>query len=248
MDDGIPMPNRLILLGTLVAATAAVGCANHIGTTAASFLNKASTSTDPNVRHVAYQKLGNPNVYDSEQQKGGAAQLLDSKLQGGTEPIASRVEICRVLGRLRRPESRDAVAKACDDDEPIVRAEACRAMGAVGKPDDVPVLSRHMTSDTSVDCRIAAIEGLGALKVSDPQVELQLVDGMEHEDPAIRVASLRALRSISGQDFGPGPEPWRKYAMTRLDRSGGVAPPTVDRKAAPPATAEVNPTRSPVLQ
>lgn len=249
MDDGKPTAQSSVLFTALLALATLSGCANHVGTTAASFLQKIEQSPDPNIRHLAYQKLGNRNCYNDEAQMAQAAQVLSARLVSGKEPIASRTEICRTLGRLARPEGREAIIKACDDDEQIVRAEACRALGHVGQPDDVPVLSRHMTSDTSIDCRIAAIEGLGLLKVANPQIELQLVDGMEHEDPAIRVASLRSIRAISGQDFGPEAPPWRKYALARLEREGGVAPPTTgqpEQLANDPA--ENQPTRSPVFR
>lgn len=249
MDDGKPTAHAILVSGAMLVLALQTGCANHLGTTAASFMKKIQQSPDPNIRHLAYQKLSNRNCYNDEGQMSQASQMLAGRLLSGKEPIASRTEICRTLGRLRRPEAREAIVKACDDDEPIVRAEACRALGYVGGPEDVPVLSRHMTSDVSIDCRVAAIEGLGTLKVADPQIELQLVDGMEHEDPAIRVASLRSIRAISEQDFGPEAEPWRKYALARLERAGGVAPPTTgDSEQIAKDPEEMPPTRSPVFR
>jgi hypothetical protein len=237
------------LLAALLAVMITTGCANHIGTTAASFMKKIQESPDPNIRHIAYQKLANKNCYSDDVQMAQAAQMLAARLSGGKEPIASRTEICRTLGELGRPEGREAIIKACEDDEPIVRAEACRALGHVGTADDVPVFTRHMISDTAIDCRIAAIEGLGILKVASPLIELQLVDGMEDEDPAIRVASLRSIRAISGEDFGPEAAPWRKYAVTQLEREGKTAPPPLrspEQLANDPLQS--NPTRSPVFR
>jgi HEAT repeat protein len=250
MEDGKPTAHiHPLLLTTFLLMAIAPGCANHIGTTAASFMQKIQESPDPNIRHVAYQKLANRNCYNDDSQMAQAAQMLSARLVSGKEPIASRTEICRTLGRLGRPEAREAVIKACDDDEPIVRAEACRALGHVGTAEDVPVLSRHMTSDNAIDCRIAAIEGLGILKIASPQLEIQLVDGMEDEDPAIRVSSLRSIRAISGQDFGPEVGPWRKYALTRLEREGGSLPPSLsDQERLANDPAEANPTRSPVFR
>jgi len=251
MEDGKPtaLVVPLLLAAALLALAMATGCASHIGTTAASFMRKIQDSPDPNIRHLAYRKLANKNCYNDDAQMAQAAKMLAARLVGGKEPIASRTEICRTLGELGRPEGREAIIKACDDDEPIVRAEACRALGRVGTPEDVPVFSRHMTSDTAIDCRVAAIEGLGILKIASPLIELQLVDGMEDEDPAIRAASLRAIREISGKDLGPEAGPWRKDALARLERQGGTAPPplhTRERLANDPAKA--NPTRSPVFR
>src|SRR5438552_3333221 len=82
--------------------------------------------------------------------------------------------------------------------------------GRVGQPEDAVGLARIMAADTSIDCRVAAIEGIGALKPTDPRMSAALVEGMEHQDPAIRLASLQALRSITGKELGTEPEPWKK--------------------------------------
>ncbi len=37
-----------------------------------------------------------------------------------------------------------------------------------------------------------------------------LFDGMDHDDPAIRFECLRALRAITGKDFGVDPAAWRR--------------------------------------
>ena len=52
----------------------------------------------------------------------------------------------------------------------LVRAEACRALGKVGRPEDATILARVMTVDTLGDCRVAAIEGLGELKSHDQRI------------------------------------------------------------------------------
>ena len=105
---------------------------------------------------------------------------------------ASRAVICRTLGELGDPNARDALISAVSDPEGLVRVQACRALGKVGKIEDVTVLARVMAVDTLEDCRIAAIDGLGALKSKDTRIMRMLVSGMEHEDPAIRLASLKA--------------------------------------------------------
>ena len=67
-----------------------------------------------------------------------------------------------------------------------------------------------MTVDKLEDCRIAAIEGLGMLKANDPRIYQILLDGMEHDDPAIRLECLRSLRAITGKDLGVDPAAWRR--------------------------------------
>jgi HEAT repeat protein len=208
----LPRRPALACLAILVS----VGCANYIGSTARSFLKRIEESPDPNVRHLAYRKLASPGCYDNEEQKAEAARLLSRKLAQGKEPVASRAEICRTLGELRRPEGHEALVASIGSEESLIRAEACRALGKIGHPEDAAHLTRIMTADMDNDCRIAAIDGLGALRAADPRVCVMLAEGMEHEDPAIRLASLRALRSIVGRDLGTEPKPWKDYAEKQL--------------------------------
>ena len=80
-----------------------------------------------------------------------------------------------------------------------------------------------MTLDNAGECRVAAIESLGELKSKDRRITEYLVTGMEHDDPAIRVAALVALRQITGKDLGVEAGPWKKYVMT-LPQGDGPAP------------------------
>src|SRR4051812_26592943 len=183
MDDSNPAPRRAVAgaLMTLALATVAPpGCLGPVGTTATSALQKARQSNDPNVRMLAYQKLGSARAYDDEAQKVEAVKVLASRLDDSNEPPASRAVICRSLGELGRPEGRPPLLHALDDPEAIVRAEACRGLAHVGRPEDATALARIMSADTSLDGRVAAIEALGALKSPDPRIVESLVEGMEH--------------------------------------------------------------------
>jgi HEAT repeat protein len=210
----------------LVLATAwQAGCSGFQGTTAASFLRKVREDPDPNARYLAYQKLASPHCYDSEDQKAEAVKLLVKRLEDGHEPVASRAVICRTLGELKLQAAREALVKAASDSEGLVRAQACRALGKVGLPEDATILSRVMTVDTLEDCRIAAIEGLGEMKTRDPRILEVLVVGMDHEDPAIRLASLNSLRQITGMDFGVDPAAWRKELKAQIASVAPASPP-----------------------
>ncbi len=199
----------MILLA--LAATAPLACSSFSGTTALSFMRQVREAPDPNVRYNAFAKLGSSNAYDNEGQKDDAVHLLTDSLQAGREPVASRALICQTLGRLHRPEARVALLKAIEDPESLIRAEALRSLGQVGKPEDATLLIRSMVVDTDLDCKMAAIAGLGFLKPTEPRILNSLVDGMDHDNPSIRYASLNALRAISGRDLGTETGPWRKY-------------------------------------
>jgi hypothetical protein len=216
--------NRLGVGAALgLAIVSVAGCSSNAfkfrGTTASSFLRTVEESKDPNARYVAYTDLSSPRCYDNEEQKARAAQVLASKLKEGREPIATRAVICRTLGTLRRSEAREVILASTNDEDPLVRAEACRALGRVGRSEDATVLARVMTLDVSAECRIAAIESLGELKSPDKRITQHLVSGMEHDEPAIRVASWHALQSITHKDLGPDVIDWKKYVDTLPDNS-----------------------------
>ncbi len=198
----------------------------YIGTTPASFLRHVRSNPDPNIRFMAYGKLGDPDLYDSPAAKTEAITTLVAKLQEGKEPLAIRAIIVRSLGELGDPRGRDVVARAVSDTEGVVRTEACRALGRVGRPEDATTLVRIMTVDPLEDCRIAAIEGIGDLKSRDPRVLHVLMEGMEHEDPAIRLGCYRSLKKITGKDLGNTPEGWRRELepQTASSANSGASP------------------------
>ena len=241
MDDSLPTRRnlgwRMLALSILVACLP--GCTGFYGTTAASYMRRIREDPDPNTRFVVYHKLASKECYDTSEQMDEASQLLIAKLQEGREPVASRAVICRTLGELRRPAAREALIKAVSDPEGMVRTQACRALGKVGRPEDATILSRVMTVDTLEDCRIAAIEGLGELKAEDPRIREVLVDGMEHDDPAIRLASLNALRAITREDFGVEPGPWRKYLQSQV--ASQTPAPSTAPTASPASAASTAP-------
>lgn len=198
---------RALVLGLL---TATAGCSNHIGTTAASFLRRVREDPDPNLRYLAYSKLANRDCYETAEQRHEAVQTLLEKYDKGKEPTASRAAIIRTLGELGDHAAREVVIRAISDPDPLIRVEACRALGKVGETQDATVLTRVMMVDTLEDARIAAIDALGVLKPNDPRISRVLIDGMQHEDPATRLASLAALRNITGKDLGVDASAWEK--------------------------------------
>ena len=227
------------VLSLTVQLAAAGGCSTYVGTTSKSFLSQVKNSTDPNVRYVAYAKLGSPGAYEDKAHKTEAVGTLIAKYQEGREPVAIRAVIIRSLGTLGDQRARHVVIKAVNDSEAVIRVEGCRALGKVGLPEDATILARIMTVDTLEDCRIAAIEGLGSLKSKDPRIHRILLDGMDHDDPAIRYECLNALRQITGKDLGVDPAPWRK-ALEPTPESTPSA--TKTSKTSSPAQVEPAPT------
>ena len=193
------------------------GCTAWVGTTAKSFLRHVRNDPDPNVRYIAYTKLADPHAYDSPEEKDEAVRILIEKYEKGHEPIATRAMICRTLGQLGDPRARDLLIKGVSSSEAVIKIESCRALGKVGKPEDATILAQVMTLDNLEDARIAAIEGLASLKTKDPRIYHMLVENMDHDDPAIRLASLNTLRKLTGKDYGTNPADWKRELKPLLD-------------------------------
>jgi HEAT repeat protein len=162
------------------------------------------------VRYVAYTKLASQDAYDTDEERREAVATLVEKYEKGNEPLAIRAIICRTLGELGDPAAREVLLKAVHHQDPVVKIEACRALGKVGLPEDATVLAQTMTLDNLEDARIAAIEALADLGTRDPRIFKVLLDAMEHDDPAIRLASLNALRKITDKDLGTDVAAWRR--------------------------------------
>lgn len=102
------------------------------------------------------------------------------------------------------------------------------------------MLARIMNTDPLEDSRIAAIEGIGSLKAQDPRIYHVLIEGMEHEDPAIRLESYRSLKKITGKDVGNQPGAWRRELESK-PKVAGSEKPTAGASDADPATTAGTP-------
>jgi len=228
MDDAssnLARDRRYLPRLLVVCALAVAGCTTWVGSTAKSFLRHVRNDPDPNMRYIAYSKLANPRAYDSVEEKDEAVRILIDKFDKGHEPIATRAMICRTLGELRDPRAHDLLVKAVSSPEAVIKIESCRALGKVGRSEDATILAQVMTLDNLEDARIAAIEGLAEIKTKDPRIYQLLVENMDHDDPAIRLASLNTLRKLTGKDHGTNPADWRRKLKPMLDAAAGTASP-----------------------
>ena len=91
------------------------GCTPYIGTTYKSFIRQARENPDPNIRYIAYAKLGSPSLYEDKVQKDEAVRIMIAKLEDGREPTAIRTAIIRSLGNLGDRRARTAILRGVSD-------------------------------------------------------------------------------------------------------------------------------------
>jgi HEAT repeat protein len=227
---------RVLLFGVILCLAHSGACTPYIGTTYKSFIRQARENPDPNIRYIAYAKLGSPSLYEDKVQKDEAVRIMVAKLEEGREPTAIRAAIIRSLGNLGDRRARAAILRGVSDtDNGMIRVEACRALGKVGLPEDGTTLARIMMVDKLEDCRIAAIEAIGSLKSPEPRIYQILIEGMDHEDPAIRYQCLQSLRTITEKDYGVDPAAWRRELQPIL---AGTAPDAAAKVGAKAAASE----------
>jgi HEAT repeat protein len=244
MDVSTARKNRALDLApilTAVALAAGSGCSTYIGTTPKSFLKHVESDPDPNIRYIAYSKLGHRDLYEDAADLDGAVKTLVKKLDEGREPVAIRAVIIRTLGELGDRRARNAISRVANNPnaEAMLKVEAYRALGKVGTPEDAMTLARIMNTDPLEDSRIAAIEGIGALKAQDPRIYHVLIEGMENEDPAIRLESYRSLKKITGKDHGNLPKDWRLALEPKASTKDGAPAAAATATATATATGPV---------
>ena len=73
---------RVFLFAASLCLAQSGACTPYIGTTYKSFIRQARENPDPNIRYIAYAKLGSPSLYEDKVQKDEAVQDHDRQARG----------------------------------------------------------------------------------------------------------------------------------------------------------------------
>jgi HEAT repeat protein len=137
-----------------------------------------------------------------------------------------RAALVRTLGEFPTPSARTAVQGALTDEAVPVRVAAAKALGRHPSADSVEPLAQAI-SDSDLDVRIAAADALGkfsdaALPADERKRLAQMLrPALDDRDPALQVAAMQSLATITGRDnFRNDAPTWRQF----LD-GGNPAPP-----------------------
>ncbi len=233
---------RLQLLVPACLALLAAGCADG-PLPEARYLNpwvrkqwqqdeQAITTYHRKVADLAALRLAAARL-PAEQQEPIAAQLA-ARLLEEPAPVL-RAELVRTLGEFPLPAARAAVQGALADETPHVRIAACQALARFPAADSVDPLAQAVANDADLDVRIAAASALGrfsddALPAEERMRLAQLLrPALDDRDPALQVAAMQSLTSITGKsDFRNSAPTWRQFL-----EGGNPTPPP------PPTLAEM---------
>jgi len=125
----------------------------------------------------------------------------------------SDVEVVRAatqaVGTFRMPEAREILKSLVGHPSQQVRSEVLSGLALQDDPSVVSILEGIAGSDPVPELRSAAITQLARFK--DPAPVPFLIEQLKAKDGSNRQAALDTLRLMSGQSFGPSPEPWSRW-------------------------------------
>ena len=123
------------------------------------------------------------------------------------------VEVVRAavqaLGMFPTSEARTALKSLLGHPSLEVRSEVLSALEIQEDPSVVEILETIAASDPSPELRASAMGRLGRFK--DPSPVPFLIQQLKGRDDTNRQAALDTLRLLSGQTYGPRPEPWTRW-------------------------------------
>jgi len=176
---------------------------------AAEVLMPMLNDPEPSVRAAAAEALGQLGIDDGATK---LAQLLASN----TEELGVRISAARALASLAETTTvsqltqavayRPVVDEGQKDDSWLLRVEAGRALGAVGTPEAVKVLSDELTGDVEPNGRVRtamayalgdAMTKTGAIEEATEPVLDALVQAASDKAGDVRIAAINSLLRIA---------------------------------------------------
>ena len=144
-------------------------------------------------------------------QWGGNPKILPLYRLLLTDPDSTvRAAAVSALARHGGPEDADAVAAQLAQPAPFLRWEAAKALRRLPGEQTVSPLLNALLEDEDAGTRVAAAEALGRYQRRDVYEALRraLLDA----DFAVVAAAAESLATLTGEDLGSAPEPWRDLA------------------------------------
>ena len=179
------------------------------------WINVLKTSKDPDLRRTAYLKLSRPELYTDAPELGETVVSLYGLALKAEKEVYVRAVAARCLGHFATPKALEALRYGTADPAASVRVDACASVGAVRQPGGVDLLAGVLKDDPKADVRLAAAEALA--RYPTRRSIRALIPGLSDKDIATRRRVRLSLESITAQQLGDQPEPWRKHLQAHLD-------------------------------
>jgi len=125
--------------------------------------------------------------------------------------------VVNAIAEFRTPMAQQVLEAGLSDGDETVRVACCQALGRRAEAVSTASLENALRTDQDIDVRLAAAEALG--KIKSPEAIAAIVVALDDRDPALQYVGVQAMKSITGQDYGPDVQVWRQVAL------GGNPPP-----------------------
>lgn len=136
------------------------------------------------------------------------ANFLSEMIETETSPELRRRSV-ECMARIPGEIADEGLTKASEDQVEKVRIAACNAWRSRDNQTAEKMLVQIAVSDQSSSVRIAALEALGTTAGGSAKEAMEVA--LEDDDPAIQFQAIKALKNITGEDFGGDVEAWQKY-------------------------------------
>lgn len=143
---------------------------------------------------------------DTPEQQAIVRELI-TKLPNESDPLIRQV-VLETAAEFKTPLASKALLVGLSDESPHVREASCRLLAAAPISGAAEALSKLVQGDDSFDVRVAAAKALGR----NGGTRQQLLPVLEDPNPAMQLAGVEAMRSITGQDLGGDVSAYRALA------------------------------------
>jgi HEAT repeat protein len=209
---------KILAVGLMILGTASLaGCQSLTWPQTWPFPERELTTyKTPSMRADALEQFGmRSSGVDSPEQRQITDQLA-RQMQVEPDPLV-RQAVVRAIAEFRTPIAQQVLEAGLSDEDVAVRVACCHALGRRAEAISVSSLANALRTDENIDVRLAAAEALG--KTKSPQAIQSLIVALDDRDPALQYAGVQAMKSITGEDYGPDVQTWRHVA------AGGTPPP-----------------------
>lgn len=162
--------------------------------------------------------------YDAEKRYRGTLLLANEPF--ANEPIYQRLFLdniddddpgvraaaTRGIANHGSPDQASAIIARLSDSDAQVRREAARGLQRLHNPAAIDPLIAMLDeqNESEADVRAEAAEALG--QYPDPRVLAKLIAALDDPQLAVNRSTVSALRTLTGQDFGPDRGAWVRWA------------------------------------
>ncbi len=189
----------------------------------------------PTARVAELQQLARQADQMTVGEQQNACVHLQQSYGATSDPIL-RGEIVKTLGAMPHEAAHEGLHQAAEAEDPRVRMAAVAGWSLRSGPEAEAVLGSLLVNDPDVDVRLAAARALS--RFSTASAGKYLAQVLKDRNPAVQLAAMQSLKTVTGLDLGNDVNEWIAHASTPSPSENGAPslPSGVPQVADPSAT------------